>query len=438
MMGARRASVTHPAYYLRNIADQVAHSCSYHHIGAVPTPEFLYLVANLNAFVRSTQTQTWSAIGSLTMCVALLITSEFLPVSLLTPIAADLHATDGQAGQAISISGFFAVATSLFATGLLGRFNRRYVMLAMTVLMLVSIILIAESSSFTSLMAARAVLGVTIGGFWSLSTATVMRLVPTAQVSKALGIVFTGNAMATAFAAPLGSYIGGFIGWRGVFWAVTPFIVFNLAWQCISLPSLPPKKGESSPTPLTLLRHKYIVAAMLAAMLSFSGMLSVFTYFRPFLEREVHVDVSTLSLLLLVLGLASFIGTSVAGRYATRHLIPALRLAPIALAAVTMITFFASSSVWLVGVAFLLWGALNAAIPVLWSNWLAVGGKRFPESTGGLFVGCVQLSIMFGAALGGKLLDEYSILATFVGGTLLLLAAAGIVGRGNRILPPSQ
>src|SRR4051812_22203113 len=57
---------------------------------------------------------TWGAVASLGMCVALLIAAEFMPVSLLTPIARDLGATVGMAGQAISISGLFAVATSLF------------------------------------------------------------------------------------------------------------------------------------------------------------------------------------------------------------------------------------------------------------------------------------------------------------------------------------
>lgn len=65
--------------------------------------------------------QVWSALGSMSMCVALLIASEFMPVSLLTPIAADLHATAGMAGQAISIPGLFAVLTSLLIAGLAAR-----------------------------------------------------------------------------------------------------------------------------------------------------------------------------------------------------------------------------------------------------------------------------------------------------------------------------
>ena len=87
--------------------------------------------------------QVWSAVGSMSMCVALLIASEFMPVSLLTPIAADLHATAGMAGQAISISGLFAVLTSLLIAGLAARLDRRHVLLGLTVTMLLSLLLIA-------------------------------------------------------------------------------------------------------------------------------------------------------------------------------------------------------------------------------------------------------------------------------------------------------
>src|SRR3954464_7106652 len=103
---------------------------------------------------RSTKpnVQTWSAVGSMALCVALLIASEFMPVSLLTPIAHDLHATEGMAGQAISISGLFAVLTSLFIATIAGRLDRRHVLMGLTALMLASLVLIAVAPSFALLM----------------------------------------------------------------------------------------------------------------------------------------------------------------------------------------------------------------------------------------------------------------------------------------------
>src|SRR3954452_6913209 len=110
----------------------------------------------------SSQRQSWHAVGSMAMCVALLIASEFMPVSLLTPIAHDLHATEGMAGQSISISGLFAVVTSLLIATIAGRFVRRYVLMGLTGLMLFSLMLIAEAPNLVMLMVARALLGIVI------------------------------------------------------------------------------------------------------------------------------------------------------------------------------------------------------------------------------------------------------------------------------------
>ena len=136
------------------------------------------------------------------LCVMVLIASEFMPVSLLTPIASDLRMTEGLAGQAISISGVFAVLTSLIIAGVTARLDRRTVLLSLTALMIVSGTVVAIAPNFGILMLGRAFLGVAIGGFWSMSTATVMRLVPEDRVPHALAILNGGNALAATIAAP--------------------------------------------------------------------------------------------------------------------------------------------------------------------------------------------------------------------------------------------
>lgn len=377
--------------------------------------------------------QTWSAVGSMSMCVAMLIASEFMPVSLLTPIAADLGATEGMAGQAISISGLFAVLSSLLIPTIASRFDRRHVLIALTGVMLASLVLIAEAPNFGVLMVARALLGITIGGFWALATATVMRLVPEESIPKALGVMYTGNAMATAFAAPIGTYLGGIVGWRATFWVLVPIVVINLLWQWISLPSMPPQAANPIGKVLGLLKRRNVAFAMAGVMLTFSGAFATFTYLRPFLETYTEVSVPQLSLLLLGLGVAGFAGTYGATALLGRHLYALLRWLPLALGAVTLGMLATGHVLWAVAITMIAWGALNAAIPVAWSTWLSKGIKDEPESGGGLIVAAIQLSIMLGAALGGLLLDHMSIAATLFGGTVLLFLASLIVGNGDRL-----
>ncbi|MCS0539316.1 MFS transporter [Aeromonas veronii] len=369
----------------------------------------------------------------MSLCVALLIAAEFMPVSLLTPIATDLGASNGMAGLAIAISGLFAVPTSLLIAPLSHRLDRRHVLMGLVVVMLTSLIVIALSPNFTVLMVARALLGIVIGGFWALATATIMRLVSSQSVPKALGIMYTGNAVATAFAAPIGSYLGGLIGWRGVFWLLVPLVVINLQWMALCLPSMHSQVRPHSS--FRLMRRPNVVIAIIGVTLTFAGAFSAFTYFRPFLETRTQVDLPQLSALLLALGLAGFVGTTAVSMLLRRHLYRMLRWLPLVLGVITLALLAVEHHFWSVALMLILWGALNSAIPIAWSAWITQGISDSPESGGGLMVAAIQLAITLGAAVGGWLLDSLSIRATFMGSALLLTAASMVVGNGSRLRP---
>ncbi|WP_429178993.1 MFS transporter [Aeromonas salmonicida] len=369
----------------------------------------------------------------MSLCVALLIAAEFMPVSLLTPIATDLGASNGMAGLAISISGLFAVPTSLLIATLSHRLDRRHVLMGLAALMLTSLVVIALSPNFAVLMMARALLGIVIGGFWALATATIMRLVSSQSVPKALGIMYTGNAVATAFAAPIGSYLGGLIGWRGVFWLLVPLVVINLLWMALCLPSM---RSQARPhSAFRLMRRPNVAIAIMGVTLTFAGAFSAFTYFRPFLETRTQVDLPQLSALLLALGLAGFVGTTAVSLLLRRHLYRMLRWLPLVLGVITLALLAVEHHFWSVALMLILWGALNSAIPVAWSAWITQGIADSPESGGGLMVAAIQLAITLGAAVGGWLLDSLSISATFMGSALLLAAASLVVGNGRRLRP---
>ncbi len=159
----------------------------------------------------------WSGVFAMTLCVFALIASEFMPVSLLTPIAVDLSISEGMVGQGIAISGAFAVITSLTISRVVGNMNRKTLLLLLTALMAVSGTIVALAQNYMVYMIGRALIGVVIGGFWSMSAAMAMRLVPPSDVPRAMAIFNSGNALAMVIAAPLGSYLGSIIGWRGAF-----------------------------------------------------------------------------------------------------------------------------------------------------------------------------------------------------------------------------
>jgi predicted MFS family arabinose efflux permease len=384
------------------------------------------------------QPAAWGAVFALALGAFALVASEFMPVSLLTPIAADLHISEGQAGQAIAISGAFALLTALFITSVAGRLDRKTLLLSLTLLMAVSGTVAAFAPNYLVFMAARALVGVAIGGFWSMSAATAMRLVPPHEVPRALAIVNGGNALATVIAAPLGSFLGAVVGWRGAFFCVVPVAAIAFAWKFFSLPAMQAQDGESGTGPaamMRLLKRPAVAFGMAAASLFFMGQFALFTYLRPFLETVTRVGVTTLSLMLLLVGLAGFAGTALIGGLLKGRLYRMLVLMPLSMAAlaVALMVFGASSGTTAVLLA--AWGLVGTSAPVGWWTWLAQTLPREAEAGGGLMVAVVQLAIMLGALVGGLLFDASGYRATFTLSAGLLVAAAvlaALAGRARR------
>ncbi|CAI0692627.1 Purine ribonucleoside efflux pump nepI [Serratia quinivorans] len=369
----------------------------------------------------------WSGVFAMTLCVFTLIASEFMPVSLLTPISADLAVSEGLVGQGIAISGLFAVLTSLSISTLAGAVNRKILLLGMTALMALSGAIIALAPSYFIYMAGRALIGIAIGGFWSLSAATAIRLVPQHRVPRALAIFNGGNALATVIAAPLGSYLGSVIGWRGAFFCIVPVAVMAFIWQLFSLPTMTTDKdAKRSGTVFRLFANPLVTLGLAACGLFFMGQFSLFTYLRPFLETVTQVDITTLSLVLLTIGVAGFIGTLLIGIFLKSTFYLTLIAIPLLMAAIAGALIAFGHSVWIVTPLLGFWGLIATAAPTGWWTWIARTLPEDAEAGGGLMVAIVQLSIALGSTLGGFAFDHSGYQSTFTISIVLLVIAAAL------------
>ncbi|MFC4637740.1 MFS transporter [Deinococcus hohokamensis] len=372
----------------------------------------------------------WSAVFALTLCVATLIASEFMPVSLLTPIANDLNLSEGGAGQAIAISGLFAVLASLAISSVTRGIDRRVVLLVLTLLMMASGVMVAFAPNALVFMVGRALIGMVIGGFWSMSAATVMRLVPERDVPRALGLLNGGNALATVVSAPMGAFLGQIIGWHGAFFAVVPLAAVTLVWLLSSLPSMPSPVRPGGHSVFQVLRRPLVPLGMLSVMLFFLGQFALFTFLRPFLETVTRVDVSTLSLLLLINGVAGLIGTVLISKVLRTQLYSVLIVLPLVMAVVAVaLTLFGGVPI-LVAVLLAVWGLLATAAPVGWWTWLSRVLPDDAEAGGGLMVAVIQLAITLGATLGGVLYDHSGYRMTFALSAAMLVASALLAWAG--------
>ncbi|WP_052321892.1 MFS transporter [Novosphingobium sp. MBES04] len=366
----------------------------------------------------------WGAVYAMALCSFVLVASEFLPVSLLSPMAASLDLTEGQAGQTIAASGLFAVIASLSLGRLTRSLQRQHVLLALTTLLVIASVLVSLAPSYAVLMTGRAFLGLALGGFWSMSAAVSIRLVPDADVPKALAIINGGNALAMTLAAPLGSLLGGWIGWRGAFWCVVPLAVLAVAWQAFALPRLHPDRKAQGGRLLDLLRHAPLTAGLVTVALLFIGQFSLFTYLRPFLEQVTGVGVSLLSTLLLVVGGSGFVGTLVVGRIVEGRLFALLAALPAVMAAVALALAQFGDMLPVAIPLLAIWGFAATSAPVAWWTWLARTVPEDAEAGGGLMVAIIQVSITLGATLGGIGFDTLGAVHEFMVSALVLTLAA--------------
>jgi predicted MFS family arabinose efflux permease len=390
---------------------------------------------NVSPAHQAQEVPAWGAVIAMTLGVFGLVTAEFLPASLLTPMAFDLSITEGMAGQAVSATAILAVITSLLTATLTRRMDRRYVLLGFSVLLIISNILVALAPNFLLLLAGRVLLGIALGGFWTMAAATVMRLVPDKSVPRALAILFSGVSAATIFAAPLGSYLGGVIGWRNVFLLASLLGVLALFVQFFTLPRMQPQGRATLRTLIAVMNRPRMKFGLFMLVLIFTGHFALFTYVRPFLENVTGVATAGVSGILLGFGIANFIGTHIAGALIARSLRLTLTLMPliIGLAGIGMVSVQGDIAPTAVLVA--IWGMAFGGVPVAWSTWITRSVPDEAESGGGLLVAAIQVGIGAGAAAGGLVFDVSGALGVFTIAAIILLAAAIIVTLGLRSAP---
>jgi len=389
---------------------------------------------------RNETPAAWGGVFAIAVCAFALVASEFLPVSLLTPMARDLNVPEGMAGQGIAISGAFAVVTSLFISTLAGSLNRKTLLLGLTAAMGVSGAIVALAPNYAIYMLGRALIGVVVGGFWAMSAATAIRLVPTHDVPRALAIVNGGNALATVVAAPMGAYLGTLVGWRGAFLCLVPVSLIALVWQWRALPTMPAATHLSDSKPgvrqafkaFTLLTRPGVAVGMLACGALFMGQFGLFTYIRPFLEMVTGISGATVSLVLLVIGAAGFVGTVLIGRVLSKRFYQTLVVIPLVMAATALaLIVFGDRLAAVIGLL-ALWGLTGTSAPVGWWAWVARAFPKDAEAGGGLLVAVVQLSIALGATVGGVLFDASGHVATFGASAVLLAVCAGLTAVAAR------
>ncbi|MEH6375280.1 MFS transporter [Streptomyces sp. KLMMK] len=366
------------------------------------------------------------------------VTSEMLPVGLLTPIGSGLGVPAGTAGLTMTVPGLVAAVAAPAVTAAAGRLDRRWVLVGLMALLAVANLLSALATHIAVLVGLRVLVGVCIGGVWAIAAGLAVRLVPERSVGPATSLIFSGIAVASVLGVPAGTLAGGLGGWRAAFAAMGVVCLAVTAALALLLPPLPAERAVRASEVAGLLRVPGVRAGLLVVVLIVAGHFAGYTFVRPVLERASGAGAGLISGLLLAYGVAGVAGNFLAGSAAARDPRRTLLVIAIALAAVVPVMSVPLGGAVAAGALIVVWGLAYGGVSVSTQGLLTTAAPGSREAASALFVSAFNAAIALGALLGGRAADAVSLPAALwlggllVAGALVVLVMPGAAARRSR------
>jgi predicted MFS family arabinose efflux permease len=435
----------------------------------------------------------WLAVTSVAAGTFTIVTSEMLPVGLLTSIASTLEVSDGTAGLMMSAPGLVAAVAAPVLAVTTRRLDRRVTLLALMALLAVANLAGALAPNYTVMLIARLLTGVSIGGFWAIAAGLGVRLVPARLVGRATSIILAGVSVASVLGVPAATFLSSFAGWRTAFAAMGLAALALLALLFATLPALPGEPPALTPEPPARTSERLLPTSgpledrtdaqtpdghlawlsrplkviLVLTVLTVSGHFAAYTYLRPFMEQVSHAGPALITTALLLYGAAGVVGNFAAGARAARSpravlitlaalmalsmaALPMTGVSPmgpsvigqpsmgqpptdLSLAGQTPILSLADQTPIFLSLALLvIWGLGYGGVGVSLQLWIMRSGGG--EMGTALFVSAFNVSIALGAFAGGRVVDGVSTSAVmWLGAALAVVSGivAGIWGRSR-------
>ncbi|MEU7582460.1 MFS transporter [Streptomyces sp. NPDC041068] len=355
------------------------------------------------------------------------VTTEMLPVGLLTSMGSGLRVSDGTAGLTVTLPGVVAALAALLLPVAVRRADRRTVLCVLMALLAAANVASALAPAFGVLLGARVLVGVCIGGVWAIAAGLGVRLVREESAGRATAVIFSGIAVASVVGVPAGTLLGELAGWRWGFAALAVLALAVAGLLAAVLPKLPASEGIRIGAFAGLLRIGRLRAGLFAVTLLVTGHFAAYTYVRPVLERVPGIGAGLISGLLLAYGTAGIVGNFVGGAVAARDPRRSLLAICAGLAAVMLLMVPAGGSLAASVALLVAWGLSYGGVSVSAQNWVMAAAPHARETASALFAGVFNVAIALGAFLGGRVADSSGAGGVlWLGGALAALALVAV------------
>jgi multidrug resistance protein len=381
------------------------------------------------------------AIFALTIAAYAIGTTEFVIVGLLPTVASDLHITLPLAGLIVSVYALGVTFGAPILTALTGKIERKPLLLGLMVLFVVGNAIAALSPNYQLLLVARVIVAFAHGVFFSVGSTIAADLVPENRRASAIAMMFMGLTVAIVTGVPIGTIIGQTFGWRATFWAVAALGVTAFFAIATLLPNTIRKATPASLLDqLRVLGSGRLLLVFAMTALGYGGTFVAFTFLAPMLQDITGFSEGSVSLILMLYGIAIAAGNIAGGRIANHNPVRAL-IGLFFLQAIVLVAFsFTAFSPVLTLVTLAALGFLSFAnVPGLQLYVVQMAKEHRPgtvDVASALNIAAFNLGIALGAWLGGLVVESpMGLPATpwvggiLVAGALLLTVWSGALDR---------
>ncbi|MFJ4579319.1 MFS transporter [Streptomyces echinatus] len=380
----------------------------------------------------------WLAVVSVTLGIFSIVTTEILPIGLLTSMGSDFTVSEGMAGLMMTTPGLLAAVAAPVVTVATARTDRRLMLCVFMALLAAADFLTAAASHYWLVLVSRLVVGVVIGGFWSIGAGLAERLVPTESVGRATAVIFSAVPLGSVLGVPAGTFLADLAGWRTAFVAMGLLTVGVLASLPAVVPPLPPVRATRPSVLGGMLRGTPTRFALLLTFLVVLAHFGTYTYVTPFLERVTEAGSGGITVFLLVYGVAGIAGNFAGGSLAVRWPRAAFGLAAGMVSAATLLLPVLGRRECGAVALLIVWGIGYGAVPVASQAWFVRAAPKTPEAASVLFTASFQATISLGALIGGRVVDRTSpsTVMTLGGVTAALAVVTVLAPRARRLTWP--
>ena len=345
----------------------------------------------------------WLRVVTLAIAAFIFNTTEFVPVGLLSDIAASFHMETAQVGIMLTIYAWVVALMSLPFMLLTSQMERRKLLIGLFVVFIASHVLSFMAWNFTVLVISRVGIAFAHAVFWSITASLAIRLAPAGKRAQALSLIATGTALAMVLGLPIGRIVGQYFGWRTTFFAIGMGALITLVCLIKLLPKLPSERSGSLKSLPLLMRRPALMSIYLLTVIVVTAHYTAYSYIEPFVQVVAGFSANFATVLLLILGGAGIIGSILFGKLGNKHASALVSSAIGLLLACLLLLMPAAGSESHLAILSLFWGV---AIMIIGLGMQVKVLALAPDATDvamSLFSGIFNLGIGAGALVGNQI-----------------------------------